>query len=234
MLRFKTVILLFAVGLGIGILFAVQFRTPSRIKDPVSSVIDLKDAKAVLDKDQSDLKVQIKQLRDDITQQQDLLKGDRRTSSGLISEAERLRDQAGITEKKDKGLVITLADSQSGEADIDSIVHAADLRDLVNFLWQSNAQAVSINDQRVVTTTSVDSIVNTILINNSKIANPFVIKAIGDNDKISQVLSNDNALKDIKRRQKSNGLIFNVESSKEVTIPALSGGFVFNLAKVKE
>lgn len=234
-LRLKTTLLMLAVGLGVGVLFALQFQAPqTRVLNPVSPFIALQDSKTSLTADQSDLKNSISKIRDDISKQQDTLKSTKRSTKDIVEQVEELKTAAGLTQLKQKGLVITLADSQSKEVTIDSIVHAADLRDLVNILWSAKAQAISINDQRIVSTSSIDSIVNTILVNNTKIANPFIIKVIGDQGKMKQaILSGDN-LKDIIRRQKSNGLIYNVESSPEVTVAAFDGGFAIKYAKVKE
>ncbi len=142
MFKFKTVILLFAFGLAIGILFALQFRAPARTSDPVASVAALKEAKDVLDTDQISLKKTISDLRAQISNKQNELKDNKKASKELVDQANTLRDKAGITSKKDAGLVVTLADSQTGEPNIDSIVHAADVRDLVNVLWQNKAQAI--------------------------------------------------------------------------------------------
>lgn len=233
--RFKTVLLLFIVGLGVGILFALQFQSPpSRVLNPVSPFLALQDARTSLIFDQTDLKSQISQLRDKISQQQDALKLTTKNSKGIVEQTQKLKEQVGLVALKDKGLVITLADSQSGNVTIDSIVHAADLRDLTNLLWSEQAQAISINDQRIVATTSIDSIVNTVLVNNTKIANPFVVKVIGDSDKLSQAISASSNTKDILRRQKNNGLIFNSEVSQEVSIPAFDGGFAIKYASIKD
>jgi uncharacterized protein YlxW (UPF0749 family) len=234
MRKFQIVILLFIVGLGIGVLFAAQIKAPRRISNPVVSTLALTNAEVVLDKDQKDLQAQIDSIKAEVEQKNAELKGDSKVSRTLISETEDLRNQVGLTAKNEKGFVITLADSQEGEPTLDSIVHAADLRDVINLLWLSGATGITLNDQRFVTTTSVDSVVNTILINNVKITNPFTIKVVGDINKIESALKNDNNLKDIKRRQKSNRLIFNYTFAKDVTINPYSGSFVINNAKVSK
>lgn len=234
-LRLKTTLLLLAVGLSVGVLFALQFQAPqTRVLNPVSPFIALQNSKTSLTTDQTDLKNSISAIRNDISKQQDSLKSTKRSTKDIVEQVEELKITAGLTQLKQKGLVITLADSQSKDVTIDSIVHAADLRDLVNVLWSVRAQAIAINDQRIVSTSSIDSIVNTILVNNTKIANPFIIKVVGDQSKIKQALKSGDNLKDIIRRQKSNGLIYNVEVSPEVTIAAFDGGFAIKHAKVKE
>lgn len=235
MRKINKTLLLFVIGLGVGLLFALQIQTPSpRSTNPVTPFVALQDTKSILEKDQLDLKEKLLELREGISSQQNSIKSTKKSTKTLVEETDKLKDSVGLTDKKGKGLVITLADAQEGELTIDSIVHAADLRDVVNLLWQDNAQAISINGQRVVATTSIDSIVNTILVNNTKIANPFEIKAIGDQVKIKQTLLSGDYLKDIIRRKNNNHLIYNIEPSSEVTISAYDGGFVVKYSAIKE
>lgn len=228
-------LLLFSIGIGVGLLFALQIQTPSpRSTNPVTPFVALQDTKSILEKDQLDLKEKLLGLREGISNQQNSIKSTKKSTKILVEETDKLKDAVGLTDKKGKGLVITLADAQEGELTIDSIVHAADLRDVVNLLWQDKAQAISINGQRVVATTSIDSIVNTILVNNTKIANPFEIKAIGDQVKIKQTLLSGDYLKDIIRRKNNNHLIYNIEPSSEVTISGYDSGFVVKYSTIKE
>lgn len=235
MRKINKTLLLFVIGIGVGLLFALQIQTPSsRSTNPVTPFVALQDTKSILEKDQLDLKEKLLELREDISGQQNSIKSTKKSTKTLVEEADKLKDAVGLTDKKGKGLIITLADAQEGELTIDSIVHAADLRDVVNLLWQDKAQAISINGQRVVATTSIDSIVNTILVNNTKIANPFEIKAIGDQAKIKQTLLSGDYLKDIIRRKNNNHLIYNIEPSSEVTISGYDGGFVVKYSTIKE
>lgn len=226
---------LLAVGLVIGLLFALQIQTPSpRFTNPVTPFIALQDTKSILEKDQLDLKEKLLKLRGGISSQQSSIKSSKKSTKTLVEETDKLKDKVGLTDKKGRGLIVTLADAQEGELTIDSIVHAADIRDIVNLLWQEDAQVISINSQRVVATTSIDSIVNTILVNNTKIANPFEIKVIGDQAKMKQSLLSGDYLKDILRRKNNNHLIYNIETSSEVTISAYDGGFIVKYASTKE
>ena len=93
----------------------------------------------------------------------------------------------GLTEVKGSGVEIVIKDNQEVKVDkistLDSIeyylVHAQDLRSIINELKNAGAEAISINDQRIVSTTSITCEGNVIKINGEKIGSPFVIKAIG-------------------------------------------------------
>jgi len=232
-LKVQMTIMLAIVGIGIGWLFAVQFKTtPSRVLNPVTPYLSLTQAQATLTRDQDETKNKIKALKKEIDESQAQIKIQQKSAKTMVEELEQLKDKVGLTEKKGNGVVVTLADSSKEIPNIDSIVHAADLRDLVNVLWGADAQAISVNDERLTNTSSIDSIINTILVDNTKITNPFVIRVEGDQKKIQKVLEDANALSDIKKRVKSEGLVFNTEKL-DVTVNEFGASFSVNFAKTK-
>ena len=93
----------------------------------------------------------------------------------------------GITDVEGKGIEIIVKDNSSITSetrgvldDISNyIVHDNDLRNIVNELKNAGAEAISINGQRIVSTTAITCIGNVIKINDEKVTSPFVIKAIG-------------------------------------------------------
>lgn len=90
----------------------------------------------------------------------------------------------GLSEVTGPGIIITVNDNQQILASnvIDPnwfIVHDTDLINIVNALKNVGAEAISINGQRIVTTTAIECDGNIIIINGEKIAAPFEIKALG-------------------------------------------------------
>lgn len=93
----------------------------------------------------------------------------------------------GLTDVEGKGIELTVKDDPNVTRenigifdDISShIVHDGDLRRIVNELKNAGAEAISINGQRIVTTTAITCIGNVIKINDEKVSSPFIIKAIG-------------------------------------------------------
>ncbi len=89
----------------------------------------------------------------------------------------------GTVEVKGAGLEITLADNNAaGKGLIDPsgvLVHYNDLLQVVNALNNAGAEAISINGQRVITTTAITCEGNVIKVNGEKVSSPFAIKAIG-------------------------------------------------------
>ena len=89
----------------------------------------------------------------------------------------------GLSEVKGPGVIVTLKDSKTNSANVlninDLLVHDLDVLSVINELKNAGAEAISINDQRIVPTTSISCGGNIIDINGEKVGTPFVIKAIG-------------------------------------------------------
>lgn len=220
---FKTFLLI--VGIGLGILVAAQWRSmPTRVTDPVAPYTGLKDTRDLLLTEQSQLKNEISKNHTDIANYQSSLKSNTSSSAKLVS-LNSQKARAGLTKLSGPGVTVTLDDSKNGPASDDSIIHAPDLRDIVNLLWGSGAEAIQINSERIVTNSSIDCIVNTILVNNTHLTTPFVITALGDQKKMITALSFQDNLSDLYHRHFSNGLIFEFSGSPELTVDAFSGSF---------
>jgi len=91
----------------------------------------------------------------------------------------------GLSEVTGEGIIITVNDNQKISlnnwlADPNQlIVHDTDLINIVNELKNAGAEAISINNQRIVAISAIECDGNVIKINGEKIAAPFEIKAIG-------------------------------------------------------
>jgi len=210
-----------------GIVIAAQLRSiPARITNPILPYTSLKETKEALYSEQKQLNDEIKRLQGLIQTVQS--ESDSNTISRKDRDALQLaKAQAGLTEASGPGVIVILNDSQSGSVSENSIVHAADLRDTLNLLWGSGAEAISINDQRVVLNTAIDCIVNTILINDVRLSTPFTVKAIGDRNLMFDRLSNTGILKDIYSRKQKDGLIFSIDKKDSITLPLFDGSFDF-------
>lgn len=106
-----------------------------------------------------------------------------------------------------EGIIITLEDSNN------SVLLENDILAIVNQLKFEEAKAISINGQRIVNTTSITRIENTMLINNKRIGSPFIIKATGSKD-----LLNNSMQKGYLYNLKNDGILVEYEKLDEVTI----------------
>lgn len=102
-------------------------------------------------------------------------------AKNLEKELTELNRVLGYTEVKGKGVIITLKDATEDQVVTvkDSVVHDWDVLSIVNELFNAGAEAVSVNNQRIISTTAINCAGTVITINNQKVSVPFVIKAIG-------------------------------------------------------
>lgn len=97
---------------------------------------------------------------------------------------------AGLTALSGPGITVTLTDAprdSDGNYPIDAnpddlVVHQQDVQSVVNALWAGGAEAMTIMDQRVIVTSAVRCIGNTLLLMGRAYSPPFVISAIGPAD----------------------------------------------------
>ncbi len=102
----------------------------------------------------------------------------------LKEELDSMKIKSGMVPVKGAGVIITLddADARIVEDESTLILHDRDIVRVINELKKANAQAISINDERVNALTETVCAGPTIMINGRKYTTPFEIKAIGDPD----------------------------------------------------
>jgi uncharacterized protein YlxW (UPF0749 family) len=101
-------------------------------------------------------------------------------------QAEALRGPAGLDPVTGPGLTITLTDAPEAIADtvddddIDNlVVHQQDIQAVANALWAGGAEAMTIQGQRVVSTTGIRCVGNSVVLHDVPYAPPYRISAIG-------------------------------------------------------
>lgn len=178
-----------AIGLVCIVLAAaltVQIRTMQGENSAVSQAFansELKDTllewKEKSDNAENDLEASIKKLE----QLRDTSTANGNSSEEKQEELKKYNQILGLTDVTGEGIVLTVTDSAQSSNAIDMnnlIIHDSDLRSLVNELSNAGAEAISINDERIVSTTAITCAGNVILINGNKVGSPFTIKAIGN------------------------------------------------------
>ncbi len=104
----------------------------------------------------------------------------------LEEELEQTNTLLGLTDVHGEGIVITL---KSGEDT--SAITADDLLIIVNALKFAGAEAISINDERIITTTDIVDILDGsfVKINGQRILEPYVIKVIGNQSHMESAIT---------------------------------------------
>ncbi len=85
---------------------------------------------------------------------------------------------SGKTDVTGQGIIIKYKPSDN-EAKADMV---KDLRDIVNEIKNAGAEAIEINNQRIIGTTAIEMVKNKIEINDTEVSGNFIIKAIGDSN----------------------------------------------------
>ena len=142
-----------------------------------------------------------------------------------------LAPAAGMTAVSGPGVRVTLSDAPrdaDGEypADVDPddlVVHQQDLQSAVNALWAGGAEAMMIMDQRVINTSAVRCIGNTLLLQGRAYSPPFVVTAIGNQDLLTQALTEAPGVRLFQRYVDAYGLGLEVERVSALTMPGYEG-----------
>lgn len=215
-------------GTLVGILLAVQLHTfvPAGGSYPVDVLNSQKELIKRFIDEQMLLKSKIVSLRKEIDESQK--KNQQYMQMANLEILDQLKEKIGLTIMRGDGVLITLDDSPFARREnVDtispSLVHAADLRDLVNLLRSNRANGISINDQRIMPTTAITSVGDSILINNFHVAPPFNISAIGDAEIIIQQFISKITLQDLKKRKKDNHLQLSIAEKKGIILPIYNG-----------
>ena len=152
-------------------------------------------------------------------------------SENITGQLKDINVLLGYSEVSGQGLTITLKDANAsnvkGSATL-YIVHDGDLLEVVNALKNAGAEAISINDQRIVNSTAITCAGNIIKVNGDKLGSPFVIKAIGLTEKLNGALTMPGGYLEL---LESDGVQVKVEETSNITIPKYNGIYNFQYAK---
>jgi uncharacterized protein YlxW (UPF0749 family) len=150
-----------------------------------------------------------------------------------------LEAAAGLTPVTGRALIVSLDDAPLREPDDplwqtmtpdDVIVHQGDVQAVVNALWRGGAEAMQIMDQRVIGTSSIQCVGNTLLLQGRAYSPPFVITAVGPVKKMRASLRADGAVAAYRAWAAAVGLGYDVTRDRDLTIPAYTGPIAMQYA----
>jgi len=232
----RTYLAFVITGIFIGLLVTAQVRssmpTSSFIYDQLTVQKDL--IRDYID-DQALLKSKIVTLRGKIDENQAKIR--QSTEKNNLETLKQLKADVGLETAKGAGVRINLTDGmfvnrENIETVDQSLVQASDLRDIINLLRTAKATAIAINDQRVIASTPISSVGNTIMVNNYHLLPPFNIVALGDPELIMPRLADPQALPDLQKRIKELKIQFSAASSDSLNIPVYNGNLTVSLLQV--
>ena len=150
-----------------------------------------------------------------------------------------LAPHVGTRAVQGPALTVALTDSNRSMANLppsirpdDLVVHQQDVQAVVNALWRGGAEAMMIQDQRVIATSAVRCVGNTLILQGRVYSPPYVISAIGKIDALTEALDKDPQVTIYKEWVDAVGLGYRVTTEGKATFPAYSGPVSQSVAKV--
>jgi uncharacterized protein YlxW (UPF0749 family) len=187
-----------------------------------------------LEDEQKTLRDQLGTAEDQVQQFQTESAGSQTALAELNKELAAARLAAGLTKVTGPGVVAEIADSKlqvpEGENPANYIVLVDDLRDIVTALWASGAEAIAINGERLVSTSSIYGVGASILVNTAFLAPPFRVEAIGPDGLLQRFLGNQAYLGRVAHRIDAFGLEFATQAQGDLSLPAFVGNTRFRWA----
>jgi uncharacterized protein YlxW (UPF0749 family) len=160
--------------------------------------------------------------------QVDALSAAENSDSGLQSRLERASAAAAFTPVAGSAVTVTLDDAPETVAadgvDPDLlVVHQQDIQAVVNALWSGGAEAMTIQGQRVISTTGVKCVGNTVVLHGIPYAPPYVISAIGDTRRLREALAGARPLQIYQQYVTAYGLVYDEQVAARAEFPAHQG-----------
>ncbi|MFJ2183383.1 DUF881 domain-containing protein [Streptomyces anulatus] len=105
----------------------------------------------------------------------------------------------------------------------DLVIHQQDLQAVVNALWQGGARGIQVMDQRLISTSAVRCVGNTLILQGRVYSPPYKVTAVGDPGKLKRALNDATAIQNYLLYVKAYGLGWKVDENEAVTLPGYSG-----------
>jgi len=159
--------------------------------------------------------------------------------AALRVKAAQLAVVAGTVPMHGPGLVVTLTDAQRDAngrfprdaSPDDLVVHQQDMQAVLNALWSGGAEAVQMQDQRVVATSSPRCVGNTLLLNGRTYSPPYTVSAIGDVPALQAALAAAPLVTLYKQYVVRFGLGYTEEPRADVQVVGYTGPITMHYAK---
>jgi uncharacterized protein YlxW (UPF0749 family) len=169
-------------------------------------------------------------LRDDVDA---LAEDDTGPDAGADRRMSALERAAGTKKLTGSGLTVTLTDAPADAVPLipgvpdplpdDLVIHQQDLQAVVNALWAGGAEGIQVMDQRLISTSAVRCVGNTLILQGRVYSPPYTITAVGDRGKLRRSLDDSPAITNYLRYVEAYGLGWRADSRDRVTLPAYSG-----------
>ena len=151
------------------------------------------------------------------------------TMDDVQEQIEGLSVPAGATAMEGPGLTVSLDDApeeirdSAGEQNGETIVHQQDIQAVVNAMWAGGAEAMTLQGQRIVSTTGIKCVGNTVLLHGVVYSPPYVVSAIGDADAMQESLDQSPYVAAYLQAVEKWSLGWDVQEEDSIEVPAYAG-----------
>jgi uncharacterized protein YlxW (UPF0749 family) len=152
-----------------------------------------------------------------------------------------LERDAGTRKVSGAGLSVTLDDAPpNATAQVpgvpepqanDLVIHQQDLQAVVNALWKGGAEGIKIMDQRLISTSAVRCVGNTLILQGRVYSPPYKVTAVGDQHSLQKAMDKSPAIQNYLQYVDAYDLGWKVDARKSVTLPGYSGTVDLHYAK---
>lgn len=177
---------LFALAIIIGFITTVQFKSNLTYQGIITipKLLDLQNEIESIKKENNLIRQSLNESTIRLAEYRSSVETTGSAFSTMEQELIKMRNYSEYQKVQGPGIIISLNDSQEEIGEDDSVmwylIHDLDILEIVNELRSAGAEAIAINEERVISTTSIRCGGPTINIDGKRHAAPFVIKAIGD------------------------------------------------------
>ncbi|WP_246884892.1 DUF881 domain-containing protein [Streptomyces sp. GESEQ-4] len=222
------------LGLAVGLVLAALVVTVGAAQARVAAPVVAKEREELIDRIDREtstadqLEDAVDQLRAEVsTRQREALK-----RSGGSDQAELVGLLSGATEVHGPGVKLVVDDAEeastggdgdpretSGFSDTGR-VRDRDMQRVVNGLWESGAEAVSINGQRLTALSAIRAAGDAILVDNKPLVPPYTVLAVGDGDRLSTRFQNSADGLYLNALQENYGIRTSISAEEDLRLPA--------------
>ncbi|MEV5511882.1 DUF881 domain-containing protein [Streptomyces flaveolus] len=241
--RFRPVRVLTAAVFALaGLIFFTSFNTAkgTNIRTD-TSLLKLSDLIQERSRKNGELDESNAALRDDI---ESLAERDDGSTKAEDDKLAALEKKTGTQELKGESVSVTLDDAPPDataklpgypEPQPDYLViHQQDLQAVVNALWQGGAEGIKVMDQRLISTSAVRCVGNTLILQGRVYSPPYKIQAVGEPERLKKALAESPAIQNYMVYVNVYGLGWKVEDEGTATLPGYSGAVDLHYAQPVE
>ena len=226
------------VAAGAGLMFATSAHTSQGTDLRSLGRLNLADVVRAQDREVRQRAAAVQDLQDQVDSLTAQAAPGNAEVARLRAEAASLAPSVGAQGVTGPALSVSLNDAKRtavslppGYSADDIVVHQQDVQSVVNAMWAGGAEAMMLQDQRVISTSAVRCVGNTLILQGRVYSPPYVIQAIGDQAAMREALDKSEQIRIYRQYADLFGLGYDVTSKAKASFPAYEGSLSLVHAK---